>query len=54
MGSLNRPDGVPSYQTLKARILALQNDARYGFVFGTRLTLRDGSLKFLGSFSESR
>ena len=31
MGSFNRPDGVPSYQTVKARILALQNDARYGF-----------------------
>ena len=41
MGSLIRPDGIPSYQSVKARILALQNDARYGFVFGGRLTLRD-------------
>jgi len=41
MGSLNRPDSVPAYQTVKARIAALQNDPRYGFVFGGRLTLRD-------------
>jgi DNA helicase HerA-like ATPase len=41
MGSLNRPDGVAAYQTVKNRILSLQNDARYGFVFGNRLTLRD-------------
>ena len=41
MGSLNRPDGVAAYQTVKNRILSLQNDARYGFVFGSRLTLRD-------------
>lgn len=41
MGSLNRPDSVAAYQTVKGRILALQNDARYGFVFGSRLTLRD-------------
>jgi hypothetical protein len=38
MGSLNRPDGVAAYQTVKNRILSLQNDARYGFVFGSRLT----------------
>jgi uncharacterized protein len=48
MGSLNRPDGVPSYQTVKARILALQNDARYGFVFGSRLTMRDELTEILG------
>ena len=41
MGSLNRADGVAAYQAVKNRILALQNDARYGFVFGSRLTLRD-------------
>jgi DNA helicase HerA-like ATPase len=41
MGSLNRPDSVVAYQAVKGRILALQNDARYGFVFGGRLTLRD-------------
>src|SRR6266478_6384528 len=41
MGSLNRPDGVAAYQAVKNRILSLQNDARYGFVFGSRLTLRD-------------
>jgi len=41
MGSLNRPDGVAAYQAVKGRILALQGDSRYGFVFGGRLTLRD-------------
>src|SRR5439155_7257888 len=41
MGSLNRPDSVVAYQAVKNRILALQNDGRYGFVFGSRLTLRD-------------
>jgi uncharacterized protein len=41
MGSLNRPESVPAYQSLKGRILALQSDPRYGFVFTSRLTLRD-------------
>ncbi|HJU19923.1 MAG TPA: DUF87 domain-containing protein [Stellaceae bacterium] len=41
MGSLNRPENAAAYQTIKTRILALQNDARYAFVFGSRLTLRD-------------
>ena len=41
MGSLNRPDGVAAYQALKGRIVALQNDPRYTFVFGSRLTVRD-------------
>jgi hypothetical protein len=41
VGSLNRPDSVAAYQAVKARILVLQNDTRYGFVFGSRLTLRD-------------
>jgi uncharacterized protein len=41
MGSLNRPDSVAAYQAIKGRILALQNDARYGFVFSSRLTVRD-------------
>jgi uncharacterized protein len=41
MGSLNRPDSVAAYQAIKGRILALQNDARYGFVFSSRLSLRD-------------
>jgi DNA helicase HerA-like ATPase len=48
MGSLNRPDGIPSYQAVKARILALQNDPRYSFVFGSRLTLRDELCDILG------
>jgi DNA helicase HerA-like ATPase len=41
MGSLNRPDSVAAYQAVKGRILSLQSDARYGFVFGGRLSLRD-------------
>jgi DNA helicase HerA-like ATPase len=41
MGSLNRPESVSAYQLVKARITALQNDSRYNFVFGNRLTLRD-------------
>jgi DNA helicase HerA-like ATPase len=41
MGSLSRPDSVMAYQAVKGRILALQGDSRYGFVFGGRLTLRD-------------
>src|SRR5271165_3738626 len=41
MGSLNRPDSVVAYQRVKGRILTLHNDARYGFVFGSRLTVRD-------------
>jgi DNA helicase HerA-like ATPase len=41
MGSLNRPESVAAYQAVKGRIVALQNDPRYGFVFGNRLTLRD-------------
>jgi len=41
MGSLNRPDSVATYQAVKNRIVILQNDGRYRFVFGSRLTLRD-------------
>ena len=41
MGSLNRPESVPAYQLVKTRMLALQNDIRFGFMFGTSLTLRD-------------
>jgi DNA helicase HerA-like ATPase len=41
MGSLSRPDSVTAYQAVKGRILALQGDSRYGFVFGGRLSLRD-------------
>jgi uncharacterized protein len=48
MGSLNRPDSVAAYQAVKSRILALQNDGRYGFVFGGRLTLRDEFSDILG------
>jgi DNA helicase HerA-like ATPase len=48
MGSLNRPDSVAAYQAVRSRILTLQNDGRYGFVFGGRLTLRDEFSDILG------
>jgi DNA helicase HerA-like ATPase len=41
MGSLNRPENAAAYQAVKTRIVALQADARYSFVFGSRLALRD-------------
>jgi DNA helicase HerA-like ATPase len=41
MGALNRPESVAAYQLVKSRVLSLQNDARYGFMFGSSLTLRD-------------
>jgi DNA helicase HerA-like ATPase len=41
MGSLNRPDSVAAYQVVKTRVLALQSDVRYAFMFGASLTLRD-------------
>jgi hypothetical protein len=41
MGALNRPDSVAAYQLVKSRITQLQHDARYSFMFGTSLTLRD-------------
>ena len=41
MGSLNRPDSVAAYQAVKARVLALQSDVRFAFMFGSSLTLHD-------------
>jgi uncharacterized protein len=41
MGSLNRPESVAAYQLVKTRMMALQNDMRFGFMFGTSLSLRD-------------
>jgi DNA helicase HerA-like ATPase len=41
MGSLNRPDSVAAYQLVKTRMQALQNDVRFGFMFGSSLSLRD-------------
>ena len=41
MGSLNRPESVPAYQMVKTRMMALQNDVRFSFMFGNSLTLRD-------------
>ncbi|HML11092.1 MAG TPA: DUF87 domain-containing protein [Stellaceae bacterium] len=41
MGALNRPESVAAYQLVKTRMTALQNDVRFGFMFGTGLALRD-------------
>src|SRR5437763_4349866 len=41
MGALDRPENVGAFQALQQRLQALQSDARYGFVFGQRLTVRD-------------
>jgi DNA helicase HerA-like ATPase len=49
MGALNRPESVTAFQTLKARILALQADARYNFVFGSSLSLRDEMSEILSN-----
>ncbi len=41
MGALNPPESIAAYRAVIARITALQNDARYSFVFNSRMTLRD-------------
>jgi hypothetical protein len=41
MGALNLTESIAAYRAVTARITALQHDARYGFVFNTRMTLRD-------------
>jgi DNA helicase HerA-like ATPase len=48
-GALNRPESVGAFQTVKGRIVALQGDARYGFVFGTSLSLRDEMSEILSN-----
>ena len=49
MGALNRPESLGAFQTVKARILALQADARFSFVFGSHLSLRDEMSDILSS-----
>jgi DNA helicase HerA-like ATPase len=49
MGALNRPESVGAFQTVKSRIVALQNDARYAFVFGQTLSLRDEMAEILSN-----
>ncbi|HVC53157.1 MAG TPA: DUF87 domain-containing protein [Stellaceae bacterium] len=41
MGALNRGESVAAYQAVKARIVSLQTDSRFSFVFGASLSLRD-------------
>src|SRR5438477_88477 len=41
MGALDRPENVGAFQGLQQRLQTLQSDARYAFVFGQRLTVRD-------------
>ena len=48
MGSLDRPESVAAYNAVKGRIVALQSDTRYGFVFASRLALRDELSEILG------
>ncbi len=49
MGALNRPESLSAFQTVKARIGALQADARYAFVFGQSLSLRDEMSEILSN-----
>ncbi len=49
MGALNRPESVAAFQTVKSRILALQADARYSFVFGATLNFRDEMSEILSN-----
>jgi DNA helicase HerA-like ATPase len=41
MGALNPAESIAAYRAVIARLTTLQNDARYSFVFSTRMTLRD-------------
>jgi hypothetical protein len=41
MGALNRGETVAAFQSVKSRVMALQTDTRYAFVFGASLSLRD-------------
>ncbi|HXC29696.1 MAG TPA: DUF87 domain-containing protein [Stellaceae bacterium] len=47
MGSLNRPESVAAYQLVKTRLLGLQNDVRFAFMFGSSLSLRDEMAEIL-------
>jgi DNA helicase HerA-like ATPase len=49
MGALNRPESVGAFHTVKGRIVALQADARFSFVFGQSLSLRDEMSEILSS-----
>jgi DNA helicase HerA-like ATPase len=48
-GALNRPESPSAFQTVKARISALQADARYAFVFAQHLAVRDEMSEILSS-----
>src|SRR5205807_8946952 len=41
IGALERPENVGAFQGLQQRLQTLQSDARYAFVCGQRLTVRD-------------
>ncbi|MGE5271790.1 MAG: ATP-binding protein [Thiohalocapsa sp.] len=49
MGALNRPESINAFRTVKARLTALQADARYAFVFGASLSLRDEMSEILSN-----
>ncbi|HEX3863758.1 MAG TPA: DUF87 domain-containing protein [Stellaceae bacterium] len=48
-GALNRPESLGAFQTVKSRIMALQSDARYAFVFGSNLAMRDEMSEILSN-----
>ena len=47
MGRLDKPDSLAPYQRLKAGLNALMNDARFAFMFGTGIAMRDNMVAIL-------
>ncbi|MBV9828419.1 MAG: ATP-binding protein [Alphaproteobacteria bacterium] len=46
-GSLNRPESISAFQNVKGRLVALQNDTRFSFVFSSALSMRDDMSEIL-------
>ncbi|HZF35729.1 MAG TPA: DUF87 domain-containing protein [Candidatus Angelobacter sp.] len=49
LGRLDKPESIALYQALKTAIVTLQNDARFGFMFGKGVTTRDLMVPILSS-----
>jgi uncharacterized protein len=49
LGRLEKPESIAPYQALKTAIVTLQNDARFGFMFGKSVTTRDLMVPILSS-----
>ena len=47
MGRLDKPESLRPYQALKTAITTLQYDARFGFMFGKGITMRDNMVPIL-------